>query len=373
MPPFPGGEIAGTCEPDPPYANDLRISDEQIATILAWMADGAPEGSARADEPMVAAPPHELATATEHPFDEGYVMTIDQYDDDGHRDDWVCVIVDPGNSIDSRFFSGIQINPDAEQVFRGAVLRLDKGRESLAFVGAASSRDHGENWYDCDEGFGFDGEILGGFLPEGEPFETPAGSAVEIPGDAVLVYKLHYHAHYDHVNPTDTGELAETLEWTDHTSISIRWEDETVVERPAWLVTFGDYDQETIDGTGNLNPPFLIPAASSSHVESMVTKVPGTSSDAYVVWAIQPEMGDAGRTVGVSVGYASNSTTACVGAVPRWDTSWQLPLTIDMADATTVNGGDRLRVDCEYEGRPGSDATLDDESCRAMIGLVQAE
>ncbi|MBM4393644.1 MAG: hypothetical protein FJ090_21170 [Deltaproteobacteria bacterium] len=373
MPPFPGGEISGRCEPEFPYTNDLRLTDEEILTVLSWIDAGAPQGSGSVDEPLIAEAPSELDTSTEYPFEEGYVMSIGDDDDDGHRDDWVCVILDPGESDQSRFLSGIQINPDAQQVFRGAVLQLDEHRESLAFVRDGSSRDHGEFWYDCDEGFGFEGRLLGAFLPEAEPFEMPPGSAVEIPGDALVVYKIHYHGHYEHVNPTDTGELPETLEWPDHTSLSLRWEEEAKVERLARLVTFGDYDEETVDGTGNLEPPFLIPEGSTSHVESMVTVVPGEASQVWVVWAVQPEMGEAGRTVGVSVGRATDATTACVGAVPRWSASWQLPLGFDPAAATTVSGGDQLRVDCEYAGQASGDMTLSDESCRAMVGLLPVD
>jgi hypothetical protein len=371
MPPSPWGEIAGICEPEYPFSNDLRMSAEEVQTILDWAANGVPEGTPRADEPLLADPRPELTGVTEYPFDEGYVMSIDEFDDDGHRDDWVCVILDDGASPDSRFMSGIQLNPDVTQVFRGAVLWLDEARESLAYVDGSMPRDHGTSWYDCDEGFGFSGRILAGFLPEGQPIETPPGSAVEIPGGTAIVAKIHYHGHYDHENPTDTGALPSVLNWEDHTSFSIRWDDPATVTSVAELVTFGDYDDVIVNGEGNLDPPFAIPAGSTSHTESMVTTVPGDPTQAYQVWAVQAQLGNAGRTVAVSVGYQQTRTTACLGAVPRWGVSWQVPLTYDTTvGATTVNGGDRLRVDCTYANDGGSDLTLATESCRAMVGIV---
>ncbi len=372
MPPFPGGELADTCEPEQAYSNDLRMSDDDIAAIRAWMLSGAPEGSGVA-EPLVADSPSQLLDATEYSFSEGYVMSIGEDDDDGHKDDYVCVIVDPGLLAPVGYLSGIQINPGVNQVFRGAVVWLDPNRDSRAYVEAGSTRAHGENWYDCDEGFGFEGQILAGFLPKGEPIATPPGAAIEIDANALIVYKIHYHAHYDHVNPDDTDKLPPLLEWADDTSLSLRWEKPGEVARVATALTFGNYDESAVDGTGTLTAPFLIPPGAAMHVESMVRRVPGDPDDGFAVWAVLPEMKDAGRTVAVSV-TRQDSSRECLAANPRWEASWQLPLTYDTTiGAPMVYGGDQLRIDCTYLNPTGLDLTLAEESCRAMIGLVPVD
>lgn len=375
MPPYPGGAIPGRCEPRHAYSNDLRLGSADLEAFFQWIENDGPRGDAPYPaEPLQPAPPSLLADTTEYPFAEGYVMTIDETHPTGHKDDWVCVVIDPGEIAGSRWFSGIQINPDARQVFRGAVVWLDRARASLAYLQPDSPRTHGSSWYDCDDGFGFDGEILTGFLPEGEPFTTPPGTAVELPGDALLVVKLHYHAHYDHVNPTDTEPLPPVLTWPDHTSLSVQWRDPGEATR-ALALTIGDYAGPVADGTGNLTHPFEIPTGkpqSEMSGETMVALVPGSAGDRYAVWAIHPEMQDAGRIVTVSVEDASSSE--CLAAVPRWDPTWQLPLMFDTTagDAPLVSGGQRLRIDCAYTNRTNSPLTLADESCRAMIGLVPA-
>jgi len=370
MPPFPGGERPGVCEPQHAYSNDLRMSEQNIADILTWIANGTLRGTgADPGEPLVAPGPATISGATEYPFTEGYVMEIADTDEDGHKDDYACIIVDPGTVAGNRYYSGIQINPSQPQVFRGAVVWLDRNRESLQYVQSGSPRTHGAQWYDCTDGFGFTGDILSGYLPKGQPVSTPAGSAVAIPGNALIVYKIHYHAHYDHVDPEDMEPLPQTLQWPDTTSLSVKWE--SAPARTALALTFGNYDAATANGTGNLNAPFLIPAGAASHVESMVTTVPGPSTATYAVWAVQPEMNLAGQTVSVSMGNQTTQTQACLGVVPRWEKSWQMPLTYDTAvGAPTVRGGDRLRIDCEYRGRANGPMTLAEESCRAMVGLV---
>ncbi|MBM4377573.1 MAG: hypothetical protein FJ095_21060 [Deltaproteobacteria bacterium] len=373
MPPYPGGSVDGACEPAHPYSNDLRMPPEQIEAVLRWIGAGKPEG-APSNDFLLAEPPAALDAAVEYAFDEGYVMSIGSDDDDGHRDDWVCVIVDPELTDGDGFLSGIQINSGVNQVFRGGLVRLDKARESLAFVGPTSTRNHGVRWYDCDEGFGFAGDILGGFLPEGEPIETPEGSAVRVPQGSLIVYKIHYHGHYDTVNPDDTDPLPPLIEWPDHTSLSLRWEDPANVARPTSLLTFGNYDTAAVDGTGSLTPPFELPGKANKHVESMVTRVPGKPSDAYAVWAVQPEMGAYGLMASVSVTRAGDSSPDCLAANPRWIDTWQLPLTIDpVANPVIVHGGDRLQLDCQYRNPSASSITLADESCRAMIGLLPME
>ncbi len=368
MPPWPGGEIPSRCEPPARHTNDLRMTAEEIDLVLGWLAAGAPEGGPRPAEPLVATPPARLDGATSYPFAEGYVMRIDEDDDDGHRDDWVCVVVDPGAVPETRLLGGIALEPDVVQIVRGAVVLLDERRESERFLAADGPRRHGASWYDCDEGFGFEGRILAGFLPEGEPLELPPGAAVEVPGDAWLVYRLHYHAHYDHADPEDTSPLPPVLEWPDATGLALRWVDPAEVEARALMLTFGNVDGPVVDGTGNLTAPFEVPPGSEGF-ETMVTTVPGEATDRYLVWAVQPELGAKGRTVVVST-QRRGGEEVCLGANPRWDPSWQVPLTFDPGEAPTVSGGDRLRVDCEYRNDAPEALTLDRESCRAMVGLL---
>lgn len=376
MPPYPGGEIAEACVPSHEYDNDLRLPAEDVESLLTWIESDVPEGAGRfGGEPFAPPPPSQLAGATEHPFEEGYIVSVGASHPTGHKDEYVCVIADLGASTSSRFLSGMHINPGDPLLFRGAVVWLDRDRDSLSYVQPGSPRLHGERWYECTDGFGFEGDILGSFLPGGEPLVTPAGSAVEVTGEPLIVYRIHYHSHYDRLDPNDATPLPSVLEWHDHTSLSLRWEEPDEISRAAFLITFGNDDGAPVGGTGNLTPPFSIPVASPLHVESMVTVVPGTSADAYAVWAVQPELRSAGRMAAVSVSRPASSSTACLAAHPRWDPSWQVPLTFDTtgSNAPIVYGGDTLQIDCSYEHTFGTSLTLADESCRAMVGLVRLD
>jgi hypothetical protein len=271
------------------------------------------------------------------------------------------------------------MNPGVPQVFRGAVVRLDRNQESLAFVEPGAVGAYGDTSYDCTNGFGFEGEILAGFEPEGRPISTPPGSAIKIPAGALIVYEIHYHAHYANPNPgvvdPDAGPPPDVLTWEDHTSLSLRWEDSAALDVVATVLTFGNYNEDVVDGTGSLTGELLVPADTAGHVESMVKLVPGPPSDAYAVWAVQPEMMGTGTTASVSVTYAASSENVCLAAIPRWDAGWQIPLTFDTSAqaAPIVYGGDRLQIDCRYTNTTNDVLLLGEESCRTMVGLVPIE
>ncbi len=370
MPPYPGGELPGRCEPAAPYSNDLRLSNDELAAVLTWLDNGLPMGDGPAAmETLAPAAPTTLRGATEYPLTEGYVISVDA--ETAHKDDWICLIVDPGQRDGRRFLSGMQVDADRKQAFRGAVLWLDRDRASLRFVAPSSPRVHGASWYDCDTGFGFTGDILGGFLPEQEPFVTPPGSAIEVPGDALLVLRIHYHAHYE---PDPSGEAVtpSLQEWQDHTTVRLRWEEEASVQTVATVLTFGGESAAVVEGTGSLTPPFAVPPTSSEDVarETMVTVVPGSSTDAYAVFAVQVEMMSAGHLATLSAGSAGEAS--CLAAFPKWNPTWQAPVTFDTAGASApvVYGGQTLRLDCDYRNPTGRTLVLGEESCRAMVGLL---
>jgi hypothetical protein len=394
MPPYQP-DATETCNPAHGYSNSIDLTDSEIADILAWVEAGAPHGhDENIPEPLAAPAVAGLTGATEYTFTEGTTVSIiDTSMYDAHR----CIIYDPGVTKRPRRLSGLQLNPGIDHLFKGAKVVLDRYRESAQFVADDSPRDHGASWYDCDDGLGFEGELLTTFLagtaPPAEgteapggvlvpPFEMPPGTALSIPGDAVFVVKMLYHPHWDHLDPNITTEVTEELSWVDTTSLSVRWEARAAVLAPVQLFGFGNDEELYTDGTGLQTAPFEVPAGDPvigvvPHTEIMTAKVPGRSTDSWAVWGVVPSMGKWGGTIEISSTPAAGGDAQCLGAISQWNVSFQSPIRYseEFDGRPVVQGGDIVTVTCTYVSQSKTVLTLDEgpeqESCAATLGLVK--
>lgn len=394
MPPFPPGETE-TCIPAYDYANDLRLTDQEIADLVAWADEGAPHGdNADVPEPLQPAAVTPLAGAIEYTFEEGTPISI--VDDDMY-DVHTCIIYDPGISTRTRRISGLQVNPGVDHLYKGAQVMLDRYRESAQYVADDSPRDHGVSWYDCAEGLGFEGELLTSFLagtaPPAEgsvapggvvvpPFEFPPSAALAIPGDAVFVVRMLYHPHWANLDPNDPTEVTEELSWVDTTTLSVRWETHKALLTGAQLFNFGSDAVMNADGTGLQTEPFEVPAGDPAigavpHTEIMTGTIPGTPTDSYAVWGVVPSMGRWGSTIEITVTPSDGGPDQCLGAVPEWHVSFQAPIRYsDVADGRPiVHGGDLVTATCTYMSQSLNVLTLDpgveQERCEATLGMIK--
>jgi hypothetical protein len=391
MPPYTP-DATESCIPEHGYSNDLSLTQQEIDDIVLWAANGAPYGAmpfpAEPLAPAVIAP---LSGATEYPFTEGLTVSIENI---SMKDDYYCVIHDPGTQDLDRLLGAVQVNPDVDHLVKGVQVYLDADRESLAYVGLASTRTHGANWYDCNDGLGFEGDVVASFLPgsftpdgiapggvAAPPISLPAGSAMSVPGDALLVAKILYHPHWNNLDPWDTSEVVGALSWVDHTSISVKWEPESPPLVSATMLEIGNATELADDGTGLLTAPFEVPAGvldvpAVPHVETMSGVVPGTSSDTYAVFSVLPTMGRQGTKIEVR-STSADETTQCLGAVSSWEYDFQGMAEYDDAvdGRPVVHGGDVITIDCTYENLTAKILTLDagplQERCAAAIGIVE--
>jgi hypothetical protein len=394
MPIFGGGTTAD-CKPDLPYSNDPALSEDEVNSLLDWLGRGAPLGMGSAPD-AVQIPPAvtPLSSATDYPFDEGLPLEISLPPGDPGigvfmLDRVRCVVVDP-ELTESGWMSGFGVETDLDYLFKGLELRLDRDRESLAFVSDEAPGTHGERWYSCDDGFGFMGSLLGsiqagsGPSDAGDgttavpPFLLPPSSAVEIPAGGLLVYRVRYHLHLQSLDPDETGPPPSQLTYTDHTSLSVRWEDPSEVQAVAQLFNFGNTEQTA--GSSNVlgTPPFEIPppiddALYALESELMLATVPGGPDDAYWVFSVEPLMRSHGLEATVEVN--RGGTRECLGAIPSFQDSWQVPMRYDKKElAPVVYGGDALRGSCTYKNSGTSTLTLgtgpDQELCEFTVGLV---
>ena len=166
------------------FANERRLSDDEIARIGAWVRAGAPEGDSH-DKPALPA------------FPEGWqagkpdrVLTLDgsyTVPADG-PDQYRCFVV-PTNSQQDAYVATAEFRPGNRRVVHHAILYLDTtgaGRR----LDAASP----EPGYSCFGGPGFlPSGVVGGWAPGAMPSPRIDGVARLIPKNADIVIQVHYH------------------------------------------------------------------------------------------------------------------------------------------------------------------------------------
>ena len=166
-----------------PFANERRLTEEQIETLQNWAEGGAPEG----DPAKRPALPH---------FQEGWhagnpdlVLTAGdafQVPEDG-PDIYRCVVL-PLEGMD-RYLKGLEFRPGNRRVVHHALIYVDTS-------GAARRLDAAtpEPGYPCVGGPGFPFRAMLGFwVPGPSPRPSPEGTAKLIPKDADVVVQIHYH------------------------------------------------------------------------------------------------------------------------------------------------------------------------------------
>jgi len=174
-------------KPEPGYgefANERRLSDEQIALIRDWAKAGAPEGNPQ-DRP---APPV---------FTEGWeagqpdkVLAMEHkvaVSPDG-PDQYRCFVL-PLEADHDLYMSGFEFRPGNRRVVHHALVYLDSSGRARQL--AANSPDGG---YTCFGGPGFlPSAMLGGWAPGASPPPVNPSVAQPIAKGSDVVLQVHYH------------------------------------------------------------------------------------------------------------------------------------------------------------------------------------
>ncbi|OWY63492.1 hypothetical protein B7486_52835 [cyanobacterium TDX16] len=179
------------------FQHDLRLSDEEVATIAAW-ADAGGQLDVDGDAPV-----EPTAEQVRHP-DRDVVMTADApYQ--GSTDlpnDYRCLVMDPGIT-EPTYLAGYEFVPDqTEYVHHALIFRMDA--ETRAEVDERDAADEGTG-YECFGGAGARDELVAGWAPGQMPGVYPDGVGLPMePGDFFVV-QVHYH--FVHAAPQDRSEL----------------------------------------------------------------------------------------------------------------------------------------------------------------------
>lgn len=198
MPPWPASDLSLDFEADP------SLSADELASIAAWVADGAKLDVDPATPVVSSRPPSFIA-------DRDVVMTPATGPFTGspeRRDDYRCLIYDPGNT-ETEWILASHFEADQTDVTHHAIIRLASAdlRETADWI---DSTQPGPGWT-CYGGPGLESagvghvQRVGGWAPGGPVNRRPEGYAVKMEPGSFFVIQIHYH--YDGEIPADNSRF----------------------------------------------------------------------------------------------------------------------------------------------------------------------
>ena len=367
MPPF-SARSTPECTPRYPYANDPRLSPEELDKVKGWAKGGTPLGDTLTAAALVEPPPVAIERAD-------VVMKLPEpivVEDTGEGDLHTCLIVDPKIEKDGYVVSR-QVTSGNEKVLHHVttyIVRQEKAdgtaitREEMdaAFMSAKGAKVGGR--YKCFGGPTLDAtglgySLLGSWAPGGGPVTSPPDSGQPVKKGSVVVLDLHYH-------PLPSGREVDA-----DTSYALQFADKT----PKYIATpifvgFADAKQKVHDEgefgvsdlklqPGETTPEFVIPPNVKDHVEEFSVKWKLPRSPLKIYFA-SSHMHYVGRDQMVRLENAKpvdgETAMECLEHTPSWDFNWQMGYTWDTTydKLPTIHDGDTVHVRCVYDNTLGN-------------------
>ena len=276
------------------FANDRRLSQEEIDTLTSWVDGGAKEGDPKdAPRPLT--------------FTEGWAMgkpdaivempTAVEVPASGTVD--YTYIVVPTGFTEDKWVEKVEVRPGAKSVVHHIVMLvrppgiryLPDARPGLPYLPPKQEAKHQE---DTGKGaFQFAGavEMIGVYVPGGLPYEVGPGQARFIPKGSDVIFQMHYTA-----SGKATG---------DRSRIGFIFAKEPPRERVV----------NTFVGNMNLHIP---PGAADHAVTARVTLYEDTK-----LLSLFPHMHVRGKGFEYKATYPNGETETLL-TVPKYDFNWQL-------------------------------------------------
>jgi hypothetical protein len=288
MPPWGADPQHGT------FKNDPRLSDKEIATILAWVDGGAPKGD---DKDLPAVPQFaegwtigkpDAVFTMDTPYEIPATGTIDyQY------------IRIPTGIKEDKWLAAIEIKPEA----RAHVHHV------IAFTVPAGAP--------ITPGAALGTGNIGGVTPNkpGVVFDPGVGRMLN--GNTDIVLQMHY---------TTNGQAT-----TDRTQVGLRFLDAA----PQWQQR----------GGSAMNPRFIIPAGAPAHEVRASRVLP----DDTLLTSLTPHMHVRGKDMTYTATYPDGRKEVLL-SVPNYDFNWQI--TYQLKEAKRLPKGTTIEVVAHFDNSP---------------------
>ena len=166
------------------FANERRLSEQQIALIHEWARAGAPEGDAKDKPPLPAFPNGWEGRQPDKVLTMGHAFDVPADGPDQYR----CFVL-PLDTATDVYMSGMEFRPGNRRVVHHALVFADTTGTARRL--AAESPDGG---YTCFGGPKFPPSgLLGGWAPGASPPPDSPGLSQLIRQGTDIVVQIHYH------------------------------------------------------------------------------------------------------------------------------------------------------------------------------------
>jgi hypothetical protein len=328
MPPWPA-DNSGACNT---FIGANTLTDEEIATIAAWVDGGTPEGDPALALELPAAPPS-LDQVT-HTLDPGETYTPSTDEPDDYR----CYLVDPGITQDM-YLTDFEVKPGDDRVVHHVILySLDDADTELAAV--QLDVDEAGPGYACYGGPrvpSATSRFVAGWAPGTPPTHYPEGTGVPLMAGRQAVLQIHYN--------TVKGTFP------DRTTMDLTVASD--VPKPAQIISVKDSS-------------FSLPPG-MDYVKAANT-VPGNAPVQVNVHGVFPHMHELGVDVNVSIVRGGNDV--CLVDIPRWNFNWQQFYLFE--EPVVAMPGDDISIRCGFNTESRTTTTTwgdgtQDEMCIAFL------
>lgn len=325
MPPI-GSRITDECD-SPKILDDIRLTDDEIATMQMWVDAGAPEGDPATAVSYTVREPDHLSGPDVHALQISGISIPDGQEEDVFR----CFTLDPGFE-ENAWVTAAEVLPDNPDVTHHAVIFTDPDGESEEMAGE-------DGWYDCFGSAGIaNSSILYAWAPGSQPMRIPAEAGIMMSEGSRVVMQMHYHP---------TGVAAE-----DASSLVLEWTN-TQTKRSAEMVILGAASSVQANSAEWVDPPFEIPPDTEAHVETWYQDlgIPEGLGIDIRIWGVMPHMHLVGTDILVKLIHDEKTgDEECLSHNDKWDFQWQRSYVYEGEFETLPIAlpGDALSIRCTY-------------------------
>lgn len=317
------------------------LTDDEIATIARWIADGTPEGTSRTDLKVPAsAPSKQLDDGSGEIVDVATPEYVPEADGSSYAkyDDYRCFLLE-GTTERDRFVTGYEVLPgNPALVHHLALMIVDpalevaEGKTNLDVMREKDEASPDRLGWPCYSGAGEGVEVESApatWAPGMGPVPYPAGTGVRVPAGRMLVVQMHYNV----IDESVRGQ-------SDATLVRLRMTDEVEREGMFALVDELLFSGDTLPA-GKESVPYTWELDLSEPLAQL-------GVDRLDVYGVFPHMHELGRRQRIEL-IDEGGAARCAADVQHWDFDWQLFYFYDTP--LSVTPGTRLRVTCEYDTR----------------------
>jgi len=320
------------------YRDDISLSDEQIAMVVNWAEQGAPEGNV--EDSRTGNPPE---AGTLERVDLSVELPLAYEVDTSVTDDYRCFPVD-WPLEEEAFVTGYVVNAD----------RVDLVHHVIAYIIPESYRDQlmaleaedGQAGYGCFGGPGpinqADADWLGAWAPGAVQGPLPNGLGIRMKPDDMLVLQMHYNS-----KAGSSGADQSSIDFTIESS----------VEREGWIQPFTNPSWVAFGGMD-------IPAQTDDVQQTFENNM----QRELIMHTANLHMHTLGRSARMDIERASGEED-CLIEINDWDFDWQR--TYVFSEPKTISVGDKWRIECTWDNPTDQDVDWGDGTGDEMcLGTV---